>query len=279
MKTLASIPNLKVLRSLLLLGFALTAWYCRIPLSEAVGKMSDWQAIAVEIRGYGPWGPAVLALLVVAQVFVAFIPGHALVIASGYIFGFKVTILLIATSAIVGSEIAFWLARKYGRPMIYRLAPPASIERWEQLAGNRGPVFYFFTFVLPFLPSDLMCYVAGLGKVSGKGFLLANIAGRLLTTSVMTMIGVYGLRPPPGFWLLLTGGLAGLYMAHSLYNRSFHVFHSRGGFVYACQILVLKACKALFGLPHSILGLAALPPRPKALIANHRNAAESLQAP
>lgn len=85
--------------------------------------MSDWQAIAVEIREFGPWGPAVLALLVVAQVFVAFIPGHTLVIASGYIFGFKVTILLTATSAILASEIAFWLLLVAGLAGLYIACP------------------------------------------------------------------------------------------------------------------------------------------------------------
>ena len=221
MKSLAILLNLKTLRLFSILVSLLVMWHYRIPLAEMMAALNDWKAIATYIEGYGVLGPVMLFLLVLAQVFVAFIPGHALIVASGYIYGATVTILVVATSAIVGSELAFWLARKYGRRLIYRLASPAAIERWDHLAGNRGAGFYFFTFVLPFLPSDLMCYVAGLGKISHRRFLVANIAGRLLSTIAMTLIGAFKFRPPLGFWLVFFGTLAILYIVWGIQNNSF----------------------------------------------------------
>ncbi len=279
MKSLAILPALKSLRILLILAGLLATWHYRVPLARAIRAMSDWQAIATYIQGYGAIGPMVLFLLVLAQVFVAFIPGHALVVASGYIYGAKTTILVVAASAILGSEIAFWSARKYGRPLIYRLASPAVVERWDQLAGNRGPTFYFFTFVLPFLPSDVMCYVAGLGKIPSRRFFAANVAGRSLSTIAMTLIGVFKLRPPIGFWLLFAGTLAVLYVAWGFYNHAFDVFRSKRNLAAACEKMIMKTYKALFGLRHRIYGLENLPPGPKILTANHPNASDGIQLP
>lgn len=279
MKSPAILPTLKALRMFLIFAGLVTTWHYRVPLSGMMRAMSDWQAIATYIQGYDVLGPIVLSLLVLAQIFVAFIPGHALVVASGYIYGAKMTILVVASSAILGSEIAFWLARKYGRPLIYRLASPAAIERWDQLAGNRSATFYFFTFVLPFLPSDMMCYVAGLGKVPGRRFFAANVAGRLLSTVAMTLIGVFKLQPPVGFWLLFAGGLAVLYIAWGFYSKTFEVFRSKKNLARACERLIMKTYKALFGLRHRIYGLEDLPPGPKILAANHPNASDGIQLP
>lgn len=202
-------------------------WDYRIPLSKMLAVCSDWKVIATYIQGYGALGPIVLALLMVAQVFIAFIPGHALIIASGYVYGATLTIVVVATSMIVGSEIAFWLARRYGRPLISRFASPAMLAHWDRLAGNRGGAFYFFAFVLPFSPGDLMCYIAGLGKVPHKQFLAANVSGRLVFTIAMTWIGVYKLRPPLGFWLLFFAVLAALYIAWGIQNNSFKMLRAK----------------------------------------------------
>jgi uncharacterized membrane protein YdjX (TVP38/TMEM64 family) len=227
MKTCAALLNLKTLRAFLICAGLLAMWHYRVPLSEMMAALSDWKAIASYIEGYGALGPVVLFLLMLAQVFIAFIPGHALIIASGYIYGAPVTIFVVATSTIAGSELAFWLARKYGRPLIYRLAAPAMIERWDRLAGNRGAAFYFFTFVLPFLPSDLMCYIAGLGKIPHRQFFRANVAGRMLFTIAMTTIGAFKFRPPLVFWLVLFTVLAALYIAWGIQNNSFRSLRAK----------------------------------------------------
>src|SRR5262249_12391461 len=148
-------------------------------------------------------------------------PGQALALAAGYIYGAPTAIAVTASSAILGSQLVFWLSRKYGQPFIYRFAPRSMIDRWDRLAGDRGPLFYFFMFVLPFLPSDMMCYVAGLGKISGRQFLIANFSGRLLSAIAITLIGSYKFHPPLGFWILLVGSIGLLAIARGIYNRSF----------------------------------------------------------
>lgn len=214
-----TIPVRKYLRIALLILALLALWFLRAPLGSAMAVLKDQQAVSACMQRLGPFGPLALFVLLVAQVFVAVIPGHALMMAGGYVFGPVVAISVTAASTILGSQIAFLVARRYGHPIIYRLAKANVIERWNHLAGRQGPLFFFFAFVLPIFPSDLMCYVAGLGKVSPRGFLAANIAGRLLCAVAITMIGVYGFQPPWQFWTLVLGGIATFLGAWVIYKR------------------------------------------------------------
>src|SRR5688572_10097195 len=75
------------------------------------------EAITKSMEHAGMWGPLVLFILFVLQVFLAFIPGQALMIACGYIYGFWGGFLISWLSLVVGGEIAYLLARHYGRPL------------------------------------------------------------------------------------------------------------------------------------------------------------------
>jgi len=144
-----------------------------------------------------------------------------LVAASGYVYGAPLTIAIVSVSGVLGSQLAFLLARKYGRPLIYRLASKETIDKWDKIAGNRGPLFYFFMFVLPFVPSDMMCYVGGLGKISARRFFVANLIGRVWSATEVALIGSYGFHPPAVFWVLFALSLVALYVAWLIYDRSF----------------------------------------------------------
>jgi uncharacterized membrane protein YdjX (TVP38/TMEM64 family) len=75
-------------------------------------------------------------------------------------------------------------------------------------------------FVLPFVPSDLMCYIAGLGKISARNFFIANFIGRLWSTTETSILGAYGLQPPSVFWVIFLISLAVLYLAWLIYKKS-----------------------------------------------------------
>jgi uncharacterized membrane protein YdjX (TVP38/TMEM64 family) len=197
----------------------MAVWYYRAPIFDWIRIFWDREAIQAFLQGFGLWGPIILFLLILVQLFIAFIPGHLLVAASGYIYGAPLTITVVSTSAILGSQLAFLLARKYGRPLIYRIASQKAIERWDKIAGDRGPLFYIFMFVLPFVPSDMMCYIAGLGNISFKRFLAANLIGRLWATTETAVIGSYAFQPPLWFWILLAVSLVGLYSGWLIYDK------------------------------------------------------------
>lgn len=219
MKSFVPVRYLKAMRAGLVGIGLLGAWGFRIPLWNLVSIIGNPQAIADYLQKFQSYGLAVLSLLMLAQVFLALIPGQALMIASGYLYGAPTTIAVVATTTIIGSQLAFCLSRRCGRPLIDKLASPKIIEHWDHLAGNCGPGFFFLTFLLPAFPSDMMCYVAGLGKVSPKGFFAANFAGRLLSAITFTLFGAFGFRPPLWFWIALVIGLIVILSSWVIYKK------------------------------------------------------------
>jgi uncharacterized membrane protein YdjX (TVP38/TMEM64 family) len=207
--------SIKILAALVLVALALVY---REAIVDFLNIITDQQSVSAYLKSYGPLGPIVLFVLLVAQVFVAVIPGHTLMVAAGYVYG-PVGLLVVITSTILGSQIAFMIARRYGRDLIYKLASPKIIDRWNKTARHQGVIFYFFAFVLPIFPSDLMCYVAGLSTISPNRFLIANILGRTCCAVFITLIGIYGMRPPIEFWIIAAVGISVFFVGWAIYKR------------------------------------------------------------
>ena len=219
MNSFVPVRYLKAVRAGLVVIGLLGAWGYRVPLWNAMSMIGDPKAIVNYLQQFESFGLVVLSLLMLAQVFLALIPGQALMIAAGYLYGAQMTIVVVATTTILGSQLAFWLARRHGRPLIDKLASPKVVGHWDRLAGNCGPGFFFLTFLLPIFPSDMMCYVAGLGKISPKSFFVANFAGRLLGAIAFTLFGAYGFRPPLWFWIAVVIGLTIILSSWVIYKK------------------------------------------------------------
>ena len=198
-------------------------WVYRLPIMQSLRWFSNLAAVIESIRGYGYWGPAVLFLLFILQAFIAFIPGQALMIASGYIYGFIGGILITWTSLVLGGQIAFWLSRKFGRPFAEKWIAPATLDRWDKSAAGQGVAFYVITLVMPLIPNDAMCYVAGLGSMEPRRFLLANMLGRGIASILTVTVGAYVNQIPALIWVFLVGfvvlGVAGWFVARR-YQRA-----------------------------------------------------------
>ena len=204
---------------LIMLGILLLCWWAREPLEEFLLWIVDREAVAEYMVSYGDWAMAVYLSLLTLQVIVALVPGQALVFAAGYVFGFLPTLLATVPVAVLSSQLAFFLARRFGKPIAYRLATQKAIDRWEGMARHQGILFYFLAFNLPIFPSDAMCYVAGLGTISGMRFLAANFLGRLVSTTFTVAVGAYGFNMPSWFWMVVAVAVLFFYFGWGWYAR------------------------------------------------------------
>ena len=195
-------------------------WIYREPIGAWLRWFSDLDAVIESIRGYGLWGPAILFLLFILQAFLAFIPGQALMISSGIIYGFVGGFLLTWISLVIGGQIAFWLSRKFGRPFAEKWIAPDTLNRWDKSAAGQGMAFYVIALVMPFVPNDAMCYVAGLGSISFKRFLLANMLGRGIASLLTATVGANLIEIPALIWVFIVGfvllGIAGWVFARRM---------------------------------------------------------------
>jgi len=185
-------------------------WYWRAPLGEMLTMIGDREEIVAYLEQYNAWGPLVLSVILCAQVFLAVIPGHAFMVAGGYIYGFVIGVLITQTSTVIASQLAYLLARKAGRPFVERMAPANVIDKWNKLAERQGVLFFFFSFILPIFPNDLMCFIAGLSSIKPKNFFIANFLGRLPCAVFITLIGSHGVEMPIQFWAVIILFVLGL---------------------------------------------------------------------
>jgi len=185
-------------------------WVYRSALVEVISMIGDRDAIAAYLGEYGALGPVVLAIILGLQVFLAVIPGHAFIVAGGYIYGLLWGVVITQISTVVASQLAYLLARKAGRPFVERMAPADVINKWNKMAEKQGGLFFFFALILPIFPNDLMCFIAGLSSVSPKKFFVANFWGRLPCSIFITLIGSHGFEMPIQFWLVMGLALLGM---------------------------------------------------------------------
>jgi len=198
---------IKVASALLLLAM-IVYWHDQLLIIISI--IGDREAIVEFLDQYGIWGPFVLFAILTLQVFLAVIPGHAFIVAGGYIYGLLVGSAITQISTVMASQLAFYLARCLGRPLVDRMAPANVVDHWNQLAETQGGLFFFFAFILPIFPNDLMCFIAGLSSVSPRKFFLANFFGRLPCAIFVTLIGSHGFEMPLYFWVLVALVILGL---------------------------------------------------------------------
>lgn len=178
-------------------------WVFRNNLVEMWAWFSSMDAVTKSMQDAGLWGPSVLFVLFVLQVFLAFIPGQALMVACGYLYGFWGGFLLSWLSLVIGGELAYLLARKYGRVFAERWIAPDVLSRWDEASLGQGIGFFSIMLVMPLVPNDAMCYVAGLGKITHRKFVVANLLGRGMACVLTSAAGALGGNLPWQGWAII----------------------------------------------------------------------------
>ena len=126
--------------------------------------VSNEQQLEAWLDRLGPLGPLAVIGLNALQVVVAFIPGYAMMIAAGYLYGFPMGAVYGVIGMALGGLIAISLARRYGRPLVVRMVGASRLERWEEVAHINTLPVWFFLMLGPF--GDVPYYIAGLTKIA-----------------------------------------------------------------------------------------------------------------
>ena len=193
----------KLMGIFLLIASLVPLFAYRENILNALSWFGNLEAITASMEHAGIWGPIVLFILFVLQVFLAFIPGQALMIACGYLYGFWGGFVLSWLSLVVGGEIAYLLARRYGRPFAEKWIASSVLERWNKAAAGQGIAFFALSLVMPLVPNDAMCYVAGLGTIRRLQFSIANALGRGMACLVTSAAGAFGASISWQGWVII----------------------------------------------------------------------------
>lgn len=164
-------------------------------------QLGSAEGIRQWVAGFGVAAPLAMLAVLVAQAIVAPIPAVAAAAASGFLFGPWVGTLLAVAGIITGSALAFLLARRLGRPWVVRLVPRDVLARMDGFVHRRGAAALFLIFLIPFLPDDAACLVAGLSPIPFRLFLGLLLIGRTPAVVVGSLTGAGLVSGSPLLWV------------------------------------------------------------------------------
>jgi uncharacterized membrane protein YdjX (TVP38/TMEM64 family) len=158
----------------------------QLPIGEMIEGLSSW------VQGFGVWRPVVYGLIYVAAV-VALIPGAALTIAAGALFGLVVGTITVSLASTAGAALAFLIARYLARDAVARwVRRYAKFEAIDQAIGEGGWKIVALLRLSPAVPFNLQNYLYGLTKIRFWPCVLTSWATMLPGTLMYVYLGVVG---------------------------------------------------------------------------------------
>jgi uncharacterized membrane protein YdjX (TVP38/TMEM64 family) len=147
---------------------------------ELLSVFRDREAIRSWVEARGAWGELAFVGLQVLQVVVFVIPGEVVQVAGGYVYGFRDGTLLSLAGITLGSLVNFLAGRWLGRPFVEAVFKKERVASIEKIAASgRAAAGFFILFVIPGIPKDALCYVAGMSRLGFPAFLAISMLGRL----------------------------------------------------------------------------------------------------
>jgi uncharacterized membrane protein YdjX (TVP38/TMEM64 family) len=184
--------------------------------------LHDRHQLKVIIRSFGPYSPLAYILLQIIQVVVAPIPGGAIEFLGGYLFGVEAGFFYSMIGLILGSWMAFSLARIFEKLAVEKFVSPQTIKKFDYLIGHEGLILSFLLFLIPGFPKDALCYLLGLTPMHLGIFLTISTIGRIPGTLMATLQGAKAFEHQYKSFLVLLGISALVILAFYIYHDEIH---------------------------------------------------------
>jgi len=174
------------------------------------------------IRSYGAYSPVAYIFLQMMQVVIAPIPGGAIEFIGGYLFGAKAGFLYSMIGLLIGSSVAFSLARIFEKLAVEKVVSLETRKKFDYLIGHEGLILSFLLFLIPGFPKDALCYILGLTPMHFGIFLFISLVGRVPGTLMACLQGAKAFDHQYKALLILTGISTLVILIFYIYHDEIH---------------------------------------------------------
>ena len=166
-------------------------------------------------------GPLGLVVAMIIQSVIAPIPSELVLSFAGAAFaeeygvelGLFLAIFFGILGSIAGAIVAYWIARKGGRPLVERFVEEDALLFADNLLAKYGGWAILVGRLTPFIPFDAVSYGAGLSKgINSRSFLVPTLVGTIPRAIFYCSLGVVideGLRTAFELTLFLLAVIVG----------------------------------------------------------------------
>ncbi|MCS7135016.1 MAG: VTT domain-containing protein [Candidatus Aenigmarchaeota archaeon] len=139
------------------------------------------------VHTYGYVG---IFFLMILQTVLVVIPSEAVIALSGAL---GLNLVKVALSVffglLVGSMVAFYISRYFGRKIVEKIVGKDWIEEVDNWIEKNGSKAILIARIIPLIPFDLISYVSGLTKLEFKKYFFATVIGMIPRILFLLLIG------------------------------------------------------------------------------------------
>jgi uncharacterized membrane protein YdjX (TVP38/TMEM64 family) len=160
-----------------------------IVLSQVFGVGEKLGALRGWIDSLDFWGPLVF-MVIYAAATVAALPGSAMTLIAGSLFGPIVGVAAVIVAATLGATLAFLVSRYFAREAVAQwLSTKEKFRQLDDLTEKHGAIVVALTRLVPIFPFNLLNYGFGLTKVPLWTYVLWSGLCMLPGTIMYVVIG------------------------------------------------------------------------------------------
>jgi len=161
--------------------FTNTAW--EVLTSDDEQRIEEW------VDGFGWFGPIVIVLAMIIQMFLLVIPTIALMVVCILAYGPIWGSLIILTAVFAASTVGYFIGRYLGEKFILQLLGKKTENKIEKFITSYGFWAVIITRLNPFLSNDAVSFIGGTLKMGYWRFIGATMAGILPLTVFIAIFG------------------------------------------------------------------------------------------
>ena len=162
-----------------------------VAMDQFIERISPWDYDDVErwMEDLGAWGPiAYISFFAVSMVF-APIPTAPAPVAAAAVFGAALGFVYTLLGGTIGAVVSFYIARRWGRPLMERMMLAKTVVRIDRLADQLGVRVLVLLRLFPLIGVDYVSYAAGLTRIRIGLYILISVLGSVPTMLLISIVG------------------------------------------------------------------------------------------
>lgn len=148
-------------------------------LNNIIRLFGDPQYLREFLEPYGIYAAFILIALLLLNNILWIIPGHALGVGGGLIFGPILGIFIVMIGTTLSTLIAVLISKKWGRPAVKSMVGEKKLEKYDHFTKSTDVWPFIIMIILPVIPDDATVYLAGLTNLSTKKLVIVLSLARL----------------------------------------------------------------------------------------------------
>lgn len=203
--------SLGILAALAAAYFLWPAFQQQMQAGWAAARSGEQQQVAQWVQQFGFWGPVVLVLAMVAQMFLFVINNALLILVAVLAYGPWWGSLLAWVGVLTASSLGYWIGRSLGEAFIIRLLGEKAEHKVADFVRRYGAGAVALARLTPIISNDAISFVAGVTRMGYWKFISVTAVAIVPLIGLLAYLGQDSGRLKTG--LLWVSGLGLLLFA------------------------------------------------------------------